>query len=299
MNLRALRVFVGLMDDGTLTRAATRMHLSQSAASRLLSILEAELGAPLFARDGRRMRPTAAAEALYPEAVRILSQVGALPDLIASAYTPPSLRVICQTRLVSGLAVPAIARFAAAHPERRVRLEAAPRRELARRLLAGRHDVAIATLPLPVEETEAEPLGTLPLGILLPREHPLADRGELATADLADVPYVALDESTVVRRMVDAAGRGALPPPVIEVSTGSAAYRLVATGLGFTVADRIAVEPELWSRLALVPWRDAPEVTVGAARARADADANERAASFVDALRQAIGTARDDATRKG
>ena len=264
MNLRALRVFVGIMDDGTLTRAAARMHLSQSAASRLLSILEDELGAGLFVREKRRMRPTAAADALYPEAVRILGQVGALPDLVAGAAGSSPLRVICQTRLVPGLVVPAIAKLATEQPKLRISLETASRRELARRLLAGQHDVAVATLPLPVEGLEVEPLCSPPLGILLPRGHPLATKPTLRVEDLSRTPYIALDHGTVVRRMVDAVG--GLPQPSFEISTGSAAYRLVASGLGFTIADQLAVDPELWNRLTLVPWRDAPKTTVGLAQ---------------------------------
>lgn len=287
MNLRALRVFVGLMDDGTLTRAAARMNLSQSAASRLLSLLEAKLGVPLFERERRQMRPTAAADALYPEAVRILGQVGALPDLVARASAPPSLGVICQTRLVPGLAIPAIVALAAAQPDLRISLEAAPRRELARRLIAERHDVAVATLPLPVETIEAEPLGSLPLGFLLPRGHALAARGSLAMEDLAHVPYVALDESTVVRRMVDATDEP-LPRPAIEVSTGSAAYRLVAAGLGFAIADRIAVDPELWEDLALVPWRKGPATTIGVARVARESAASAQFATILADLVRSV-----------
>lgn len=288
MNLRALRVFVGVIDDGTLTRAASRMHLSQSAASRLLSILEDGLGTPLFVREKRRMHPTAAADALYPEAVRILAQVGALPELVARASAPPPLRVICQTRLVPGLVVPAIAKFAEAYPGHRVLLESAPRRELARRLLAGRHDVAVATVPLPVEGIKTDLLGSLPLGFLMRSDHPLAGRNELDAEDLADVPYIALDESTVVRRMVDGGDRSPLPPPAIEVSTGSAAYRLVAEGLGVTIADPLAVDPELWDRLALVPWRDAPRLTIGAARMSANIATSSEADRFIAMVRALV-----------
>ena len=267
MNLRALRLFVELMDRGTLTRAAEAMHLSQSAASRLVALLEAELGTPLFLRERRRMVATAAAAALHPEALRILAQVDALPDTLRAEAAAP-LRVLCQTRLVPGLAVPAIAAVAAGGAARGappVHLEAAPRRELARRAATGRHDLLLATLPLPVEGVEAELLGTAPLGVLLPRGHPLAARPALSARDLAGVPYVALDRTTVIRRVVDM-GATPLPPPLVEVSAGSAAYRLVADGLGFTFADRIAVEPELWDRVVLRPWAERIDVTIGAAR---------------------------------
>lgn len=263
MNPRALRVFAGLMDHGTLTRAAEAMHLSQSAASRLLSLLETELGAALFRRERRRMVPTAAAEALHPEALRILAQLDALPEVVRGGQ-PAALRVLCQTRLVPGLAVPAIAAMAKAGGPP-VRLEAAPRRELARRALAGRHDVVLATLPIPLPGRRETPLGTVPLGVLVPREDPLAAAETISTEDLADRPYVALDDTTVIRRMIDA-GPHALPPPRLEVSTGAAAYRLVAEGLGFTFADRLAVEPELWDRVALRPWTARLDVAIGLVR---------------------------------
>ena len=261
VNLRALRVFVGLMDDGTLTRAAARIHLSQSAASRLLSILEGDLGTPLFARERRRMVPLPAADALYPEATRILAQTDALREVVRSDRPAP-LRILCQTRLVPGLVVPAIARFTR-DDGCAIALETAPRRELARRTLAGRHDIVVATVPAPIDGGVEHPIATVPLGILLPAGHALADAKVLGIEEIAHVPYVALDETTVIRRMVaDAAPT--LRPPAIEVSTGSAAYRLVAAGLGFTFADRLAVEPELRDRLAFVPWDREVAVTVGA-----------------------------------
>ena len=285
MNLRSLRVFTGLIEAGTLRAAAARMNLSQSAASRLLALLEQELGVALFLRERRRMVPTARAEALYPEAQRILGQVEALALVVADAGAAPALRVICHPRLLEGLVLPAIAAFAAdGGAERSVRLEAAPRRELARRILSGRHDVVVATLPLPGGAVPDRVLGAVPLGILLPRGHALASRPVLGLADLAGVPYVALDDTTVIRGVVDAAltRRGASLRRAHEVSTGSAAYRLVAAGLGFTFADRVALDPRLADDVALVPWDVEALVEIGVLRLSGVGD--ERAAGFEDAL---------------
>ena len=285
MNLRSLRVFTGLIEAGTLRAAAARMNLSQSAASRLLSLLEQELGVALFLRERRRVVPTARAEALYPEARRILGQVEALALVVADAGAAPALRVICHPRLLEGLVLPAIAAFAAdGGPERSVRLEATPRRELARRILSGRHDVAVATLPLPGDAAPDRVLGAVPLGILLPRGHALASRPVLGLADLAGEPYVALDDTTVIRGVVDAAltRRGASLRRAHEVSTGSAAYRLVAAGLGFTFADRVALDPRLASEVTLVPWDVEVLVEVGVLRLSGVGD--DRVAGFEDAL---------------
>ena len=293
MNLRSLRVFAELIEAGTLRAAATRVNLSQSAASRLLSLLEAELGVALFLRERRRLVPTAEAEALYPEARRILGQVEALPLVVAEAA--PALRVICHPRLLEGLVLPAIARLVGEAPaaDRRVRLEAAPRRELARRILSGRHDVVVATLPLPGVAAPDRTLGAAPLGILLPRAHRLVTRPVLGLSDLVDEPYVALDETTVIRATVDAAlaRRGTSLNPAHEVSTGAAAYRLVAAGLGFTFADRVALDPRLAADVALVPWDVEVRVAVGVFRL--SGVRGEAVAAFEDALGRVFGSAGD------
>ena len=287
MNLRALRVFVGLMDLGTLTGATARLNLSQSAGSRLLSLLEGELGTPLFLRERRRMSPTEAAEALYPEALRILAQIDALPAVVGGAKGATPLRVICHSRLAGGLVLPAIAAFARDRPDRPIRLETAPRRELARRVLAGRYDLAAAVLPLPLGAATPVVLGRVRLDVLMARDHRLAGAASLDLEDLRGTPYIALDETTAVRRIVDAALEEVhRPPPAFEVSTGAAAYRLVAAGLGFTFADPIALEPELTDRVALVPWRR--EVTLALGSFRLDSGEDPDADRFEMALKAAF-----------
>ncbi|MGR3539819.1 MAG: LysR substrate-binding domain-containing protein [Hasllibacter sp.] len=206
------------------------------------------------------MTPLPSADRLHPEAARLLSQAESLAGF-AKGDGPARIRVLCQTRLIPGLAVPAVADFARSGGAV-VRLEAAPRRELRQRMQVGRHDVVVSTLPAPSEGGRSETLAEAPLGLLLPAGHPLAAASALDVPDLAGTPYVALDETTVIRRMVDAAA--ALPAPAVEVSTGAAAYRLVAEGVGFTFADRLAVDRELWHRVTLVPWRQALSVRIGA-----------------------------------
>ncbi len=259
MNLKSLKVFALVMEEGTLARAADRMHLSQSAASRLLQILEDEFGVSLFRRDKKRLVPTPTGERFYPEALRILAQVDQIPDFFAQIQSdaPEPLRLICHTRIVNGLVLPAITRFAELEPDTAIKLEIYPRRDLGRRIMNDRYDLGISALPLPVEGIKPNLLGTTDLCVALSRDHPLADQDELHPVDLADVPYIALDDSTVIRRIVDQAMDRAGVKLVIkhEVSVGSAAYRLVQSKLGFTFADPIALDPELASAIALVPWR--------------------------------------------
>src|SRR3954463_8760903 len=82
MELRALEYFVAVADESHFTRAAARMHVSQSGLSAAIKTLEAELHAPLFERTTRRVQLTAAGEALLPEARRTLAAARAGADAV-------------------------------------------------------------------------------------------------------------------------------------------------------------------------------------------------------------------------
>ncbi|MDW3182720.1 LysR family transcriptional regulator [Roseobacter sp.] len=267
MNLRSLKVFALVMEEGTLARAAGSMNLSQSAASRLLHLLEEEFDVRLFRRDTRRLIPTAEAERFYPEALRILSQIDGLPQFIKQIQSsaPEPFRIIAQTRIVNGLVIPAIARLREAFVDQPVKLEIYPRRDLGRRMMNDRYDVGITALPLPIDQPLPIRLGTAPLKVAIAKDHPLSQRTVLRPEDVADVPYIALDATTVIRQIADRelAATGTTLDVAHEVSVGSAAYRFVQRGLGFTFADPIALDPELEAEVSLVDWEPHMEIDIG------------------------------------
>src|SRR4051794_35505124 len=75
MDLRRLEMFVAVVDEGGMTRGAAAAHVSQPALSQAIRGLEAELGVALFDRVGRRVRLTAAGEALLDPARQALRDV--------------------------------------------------------------------------------------------------------------------------------------------------------------------------------------------------------------------------------
>src|SRR3954469_8267002 len=90
MNLRFLRTFVPIADNAGFARAAARLNLTQSAASRQIQALEDELGLRLFARVGRSARLTAEGEDLVARSRRLLSDVEAIERAAHGIAVVPS-----------------------------------------------------------------------------------------------------------------------------------------------------------------------------------------------------------------
>lgn len=259
MNIKSLRVFINVMEEGTLAQAAEKMNLSQSAASRLIQILEDEYRVTLFRRDKQRLLPTEEGEKFYPEALRILSSIDEIPAMFRQMKSESiaPLRIICHPRLVNGLVVPAMTRLALRAPEVRMKLEVHPRRHLGRHILHDLYDVGISALPLPVESMQPHPLADLDVRLVVRRDHRLAARHALSAADLDDEVYIALDETTLLRKIVDEelTKNGKSLRVVHEVSSSAAALRLVIAGLGFTLTDEIALDRHMAEHLVTIPWK--------------------------------------------
>ena len=75
LTYRQLEAFVAVLETGSVTRAAERLHISQPALSQLISNFESDLGYPMFRRSGGRLAPTAEAELLRDEVQSALAAV--------------------------------------------------------------------------------------------------------------------------------------------------------------------------------------------------------------------------------
>lgn len=267
MNLKSLQIFVSVLEEGSLGRAAKKMNLSQSAASRLLQLLEQEYNTKLFFRDNKRLTPTSAGELFYPEAIRILASVKAIPTLfeqIKSESIAP-LKIICHPRLINGLILPAMIAFIEKYSEVKLILEVHPRRYLGQRILHDNYDIGISNLPLPVENFDAQAILKSQIQVLLPKSHFLAKKAFLTPDDLKHVPYIALDKTTLLRQLTDLelAKSGKSIFPKHEVSSASVALGLVRSGLGYMLTDNLMLDPDIKKEIVLVPWKPLTFIQVG------------------------------------
>ncbi|SLN56926.1 HTH-type transcriptional regulator CynR [Falsiruegeria litorea R37] len=292
MNLKSLRVFVLIMEHGTLVRASEIMHLSPPAVSRLLRLLEDELRQPLFERVKKRLIPTQAGEQLLPEALRILAGIDSLSDFLERSrqeQTPP-LRLISHPRMASGLMLPAIKRLSCEFPDARVRLEVQPRQSFGSYIAQDQFHLGLGSLSAHWEDLESQQLCETRLCVLLPRDHPLAQRPKLNLRDLQDLDYIALTENTLLRQLIEAnlVSSDLRLSVRHEVSVSAAAHQLVADGLGYTITEAIAVGANLPNTLKLVPLEPASHLKVGLFLSKSKLQ-HPLVDPFVKHLRQIVG----------
>ncbi|MBU8877186.1 LysR family transcriptional regulator [Reyranella sp. MMS21-HV4-11] len=259
MKLQALRLFLRVMELGSLAAAAKSLNISQSAASRLLSGLEHGTGLRLFHRDRMRLVPTPEGTSFFAEVRRVLMAVDDLPRVArrVAGGTRVRLRIVSMPRFAASLLAPAVAHFHRLHPEVEVEVAIVHRRELELAVANQSFDLGIGALPLHNPGIDSQPLLDLPAVVVLPAGHPLARRKSLGARDLAAESVIVLGADTQLRHDVEAmfAAEGIALHPKMVVDSLEFACRLVSEGAGVTVADSLTPVTLGVGKLAVVPWR--------------------------------------------
>ncbi len=235
MDERRLRYFLAVVDDGSVTGAAERLHVAQPSLSQSLRALERELGAELFVRAGRGLHLNSAGEALVGparQALRVLdaarAAVGEVVELAAGALQIAALATLAVDPL-SAL----IGGFRSAHPGVVVRVREPETAEgVATLVRAGECELGLAHLPLPADGLQTVELGTQELLFVLPPGS--ASGGPLSPASLRAVPLVLSPPGTSTRMLLEGALHAVDVAPRIAVETDSreAIVPLVLAGAG-------------------------------------------------------------------
>ncbi|WP_439382638.1 LysR substrate-binding domain-containing protein [Amycolatopsis lexingtonensis] len=185
-HLRSLRYFLVVADELHFGRAAERLGIAQPPLSQRVKRLEAELGAKLFNR-GRRVTLTEAGEVLRAEARDLLARWERMTSLVAKAERGEldAVRAGVPPDLPGPVLAAILTAFAARHPAVRLDLQELTTAEQTRLLADRSLDAGLLQLPVDVVDLELGPVIDTPLGVVLPRDSPLARRTSLALADLA------------------------------------------------------------------------------------------------------------------
>ena len=237
--LAQLRYFVAAAEAGSMTAAAERLLIAQSAVSTAVSNLEQELSVQLFIRrKGKGLVATPAGERLLLQARELLTHaldVAAEARGVEGGLSGP-VRIGCFVTLAPFVVPGLLATTAQRHPRLGVDVLEGEADELDRALRTGRIDFAV-TYDLGLGPGIArETIASLPAHALVAADHPLAGRATIDLAELADEPFVLLDlphSRDYFWSLVTATG---ITPEVRHRSHNYEAVRsLVALGHGFSV----------------------------------------------------------------
>jgi DNA-binding transcriptional LysR family regulator len=266
ITIKQLRAFVTVAQARSFTRAASRMHLSQSALTIAIKQLEGEVGLKLFDRTTRSVHLTEAGAQFLPVAERLLAQLSrSLDDLSAVAGRERGTVVAAASAsFLHGVLAPTAARMRAAFPGIDVKLLNMPD-NLARRVLEEEIDFGITNVSTVPHGLESFPLLEDVFGVVCPADHPLAaDTGPLPWKDLAGHPFVTMPVGTQTREIMDSDPRVSriVGAPVCETSSIFALGALVRAQLGIAAVPAQAATAILSEGLVYRPLHD-PELRRG------------------------------------
>ena len=193
MELRVLRYFLAVAREGSVTHAAQRLHISQPTLSKQLKDLEGQLGKKLFVRSSFSVRLTEEGMLLRKRAEEILDMVDKTEEEFKALGEVSGGDIHIGAAESDGIKHLArrIEAVQARYPRIRVHLYSGDRSDLAQRLEQGLLDFAVL-----VESGDLSKYNYLPLpggdawGVILRRDHLLAEKEAFAPEDLLDVPLI-------------------------------------------------------------------------------------------------------------
>ena len=249
MDLRQLEIVKTVAETGSFTAAARQLHVSQSAISRQILLLEEELKEPLFLRLGRKVKLTTAGEALLDLSRRVLADVRDTTTAIVETHK--TLRGT--VHLAGGMTVclhvfPSLLKeYRRRHPDVDIKLTTGGTPYLVDRLRAGLVDVALLTLPVDGADLIQKPVMREELLLVTHPAHPVARQRRINISELEDQPLVLFERGSSTRRVIDDMLIRAQVRPriVMETENVEILKALVAIGMGMTIIPYQAVAREV------------------------------------------------------
>lgn len=246
-DLQTLRLYAALCELRSLSRAAERMNLALSAASRRLRLFEEEAGAPLMRRLPHGVEPTPAGVTALRYAEQVLRLSEQFESNIAEhrAGVRGRIRVSASSSALVQKLAGDLADFTRAHPDIRIDLEERPSAETLDALSRNQADLGVVVRGPLVEGYTFIPYVQDRLGVVVPPSHRLAGRQSATFEELLDEDFVALEAGTAVDRLLSERSRllGRVLRRRVQVRSFEAVCQMVRNRLGVGILPEAALRP--------------------------------------------------------
>jgi DNA-binding transcriptional LysR family regulator len=203
-DLSDLRLFLNVVEAGSITRGAERTHLAIAAASTRIRNMEAALGTPLLHREHSGVQPTPAGRTLVHHARLLLQQSQRMHGELAqyAEGIKGQVRLLSNTNALTEFLPEAISAFLASHPQVNIDLEERLSDEIVAAVADGTADVGIVAATVELAGLETLPFRTDRFVLAVALLHPLARVERSSFAEVLDYDFVGLDRASALQRFL-------------------------------------------------------------------------------------------------
>ena len=246
--MRALECLVTVVEQGSLTKAAAALHMSQPALSHQIAAIERELGTPVIERLPRGIRPTAAGLAAVAEARIALAAAdrAVMAGRRVAAGVGGRIRIACAETMTAWVLVPVLRSWRRRFTDVELDLkEYTSADRMLEVLLGGGTDIIVGPPPTRTDE-HVEVLGSEEIVVVASPEHRFSKMDAVPLAELATEPLVHYHPGNGNALWIEqfAAARGVvLPQPTLRTGSPRTAAQLAAAGMGVAIVPFSALTP--------------------------------------------------------
>lgn len=252
--LRQMAVLVAVAREGSVSRAAETLALSQSATSMALSELEKQFNTRLFDRQGKRVQLNADGKQILPYAMELLDRAQQLESLLSGNLGAGSLRIGATLTIGNYLATLLIGDYMQQNPGSRVELEVQNTSIIVDQVAHFALDLGLIEGNSQHPDLIITPWVNDELVIFAAPDHPLAYKNNLTLDDVVPEPWILRERGSGTRQVFDAAFRHKITHLniLLELEHTEAIKRAVESGLGIGCVSRLALK-DAFKRGSLVP----------------------------------------------
>ncbi|MGH7060301.1 MAG: LysR substrate-binding domain-containing protein [Stellaceae bacterium] len=245
-DLADLRLFLAVVEAGSITHGAERLNLAIAAASTRIRNMEAELGIPLLLRERQGVVPTAAGRTLVQHARVLAEQAERMRgDLAQYAQgVRGQIRLFSNTNALSEFLAEPLSEFLAAHPQVNIDLEERLSGEIVAAVADGTAEIGIVAGMVETAGLETWPFRTDRFVLVTAPGHPLASLPQAAFLQTLDYDFVGLDRASALQRFLsDKAERAGRHLKLrVQLRSFDAVCRLVECNVGIGIVPATTVE---------------------------------------------------------
>jgi len=260
LNVQALKLFIGVVDEGNFTKAAEKHFVTQPYLSQLVKQLEKEYEVKLLNRSTRQVTATDAGKVVYAQAKKMLAcmhETDRLLDQLKDVRRGEITLAI--PPLVGTVVLPKLSKlFRAQYPAIKMHLIEVGAKNIPKIIKAEEADIGFCVMPLADEQLTVRPYISSEFVIFISAEHPLAKRCALSMKDLRHEDFILFSEGFTLHDAVlhHCQKHGFSPNVSFETSQWDLMVELIALQMGVALLPKSIANMVHHQSIHIVPLRE-------------------------------------------